>query len=472
MINRILIRIKVIQILYSFLLVEKQFTLEGSPSSPTKEKRFAYALYLDMLWLLIQTAKRVERVNGDFPLAGTRFISRLLNDEAIRSLSSKYTDRNSFPLEPAVDPLVERVKDSGIFKKYLKDSGSEIGSGEENLWRDLFNLVVMTDPTVGELITKRQNYTLKGVERMHDMMNRTFGNFLASQDNISEVERALALSFDKARELYLRLLWLPVELTELQDRIIDENRHKFLKTTEDINPNMKFVENKLVESLRTNETLEGFIAKDKLSWTSEDPIMIRSLLKTITESEIYKEYMQSPRSTLSEDCELWRQLYKRVILVNDEFLQTLEDKSVFWNDDLEIISTFVLKSFRRVEEGAGDIVLDKFKDAEDERFGVELLRYLYSNKETYRRYIDEALVTERWESERLAFMDVVILETALAEILNFPKIPLEASINEYIELAKSYSSEKSGRFVNGLLGRIVRDLARQGKLVGKIKASN
>lgn len=262
-------------------------------------------------------------------------------------------------------------------------------------------------------------------------------------------------------------MWLPVELTYLADRIIDENRHKFLKTDEDVNPNMRFVENKLVEGLRTNEALEGYITKGKLSWATEDPIMVRSLLKAIQDSEVYQVYMNQPETTLADDCELWRQLYKRVILANDDFLQALEDKSVFWNDDLEIISTFVLKSFRRVEEGSADIVLDKFKDEEDERFGAELLRYLYSNKETYRRYIDEVLVGGRWDAERLAFMDVVILETALAEILNFPKIPLEASINEYIELAKSYSSEKSGKFVHGILGTVVKNLTKRGILVGK-----
>lgn len=467
MINRILIRIKVIQILYSFLLVEKQFTLESNPSAPTKEKRFAYALYLDMLVLLIKVSGRIERRKGEYPLKETRFISRLMNDDTIKSLLAKYANEH-YPFAPVVSELADTIQESGIYKKYLKDSSSELGSGQEHLWRDIFTMIVMADPKVGELMALCQNYTLRGVERMHGMMNHTFSNFLASQDNVSEVEQALLHSLDKARELYLRLLWLPVELTDLQDRILDENRYKHLKSEEDVNPNMRFVENQLVDALRRCETLQNEVENNKLSWMTEDPILLRKLLKSITSSEVYQNYMQAPATTLAADCELWRQLYKKVILDNEDFLQSLEDRSVFWNDDLEIISTFVLKSFRRVEEQKwSTIVLDKFKDDEDRRFGSELLRYLYENKETYRRYIDEAIDRGKWETERLAFMDMVILETALAEILNFPKIPLVASINEYIELAKSYSSAKSGQFVNGILANVIKNLKTEGVITGK-----
>lgn len=467
MINRILIRIKVIQILYSFLLVEKQFTLESNPTAPTKEKRFAYSLYLDMLVLLIRLANRVERRPGDSPLAATRFISRLMIDDTIKSQLAKY-GHEPFPYAALVDSLADRVKESGIYKKFLKDSGNDVGSGEEHLWRDIFNLIVMNDPDVAAVTARRVNYTLKGVERMHDMMNRTFTNFLASQDNIAEVERALALSLDKARELYFRLLYLPVELTDLQDRILDENRHKYLKSEEDINPNLRFVENRIVEALRNNETIDSFVAKNKIAWSADEPVLLRNLLKAILDSEIYADYMALPEVTIHDDSELWRNLFKRVILDNTDFLETLEDKSVFWNDDLETIATFVLKSFRRIEDGeVSDAVLDKFKDDEDARFGFELLQYLYKNKETYRRYIDDAVSGGNWDIERLAFMDMVILETAIAEIMNFPKIPLSVSVNEYIELAKSYSSARSGSFVHGILGAVVARLQKEGKLLKK-----
>ena len=465
MINRILIRIKVIQILYSFLLVEKQFTLEGNPTAPTKEKRFAYSLYLDMLVLLIRVADSIERRPGDKPLSGTRFISRLLLDDTVKSLIRKYSSE-PFQLQGAVPSVAERVRESGLYKKYLKQAGNDIGAGEENLWRDLFNIVIMSDPEVGSLMAQRQNFTLKGVERMQDMMNKTFVNFLESQDNVAEVEKALAVSLDKARELYFRLLCLPVELTDLQDRILDEKRHKFLKSEEDINPNMRFVENRVIDALRHNEEIDAYIGKNKLSWYNDEPVMMRNLLRAITESEFYADYMNLPTATVNDDFELWRNLFKRVILENTGFLETVEEKSVFWNDDLEIISTFVIKTLRRLAEGdTAGAVLEKYKDDEDARFGSELLRYLYRNKDVYRRYIDEALNGSSWDKDRLAFMDIVILETAMAEILNFPKIPLQVSVNEYIELAKSYSTAKSGQFVHGVLGSVIGRLQKEGLLL-------
>ena len=233
---------------------------------------------------------------------------------------------------------------------------------------------------------------------------------------------------------------------------------------EDLNPNLKFVENSLVEEIRKNETVASFVEKNKLSWIQTDPLMMDSLLKAIMNSEIYEEYMADPVSSPVKDAEFWKNIFKKVILENQDFLEYLEDKSVFWNDDLEIMSTFALKTLRRLSEGDRNAVLDKFKDEEDARFGYDLIRYVLKNKDEYRGYIDEALVEHRWDRDRLAFMDVLVIETALAEILNFPKIPLSVSVNEYIEIAKSYSSAKSGSFVNGLLASVLRNLKENGKL--------
>lgn len=453
MINRILIRIKVIQTLYSYLLVEKPFSLEGKPTQPTKEKRFAYSLYQDMIVLLVKLARAVEEKSGNFPLVSTRFISRLLLDENVNALLARYRTED-YPFAGLIPELAAKVKESAIYKTYIKNLKKDPSASDENLWKDIFGFVVMADPRIGEVMASRTNYTLKGVERMHEMMNRTFSDFLVSQDDIREVEKALGRSLDKARELYLRLLALPVDITNLQERILDDNQYKFLKSEEDINPNLRFVENRLIRAILADDVLEKQIDNEKINWLAEDPVLVRSLLKAVLSSDVYKEYMEAPESDLQTDCQLWRNLYKKVILDNPEFLEALETKSVFWNDDLDILSTFVLKSFRHVEEGkSGTMVFDKFKDEEDKCFGTELLRSVYKNKDTYRRYINDAVAAGKWDTDRLAFMDMVILITALAEIMNFPKIPLVVSINEYIELAKSYSTAKSGAFVNGVLDR-------------------
>lgn len=464
MINRILIRIKVIQILYSFLLVEKQFTLEDAPASPTRESRFAYSLYMDMLLLMMRLSKMVERRANDYPLAQTRFMERLRLDDILAANAKRNSSLNPFSGIEA--SIASKIEQSAIYKKYLKDLGNHVAGAEEEVWRNLFSHVIITDPDLNKIISSRENYSLKALERMKEMMNRTFVNFLASQDNVEDVERALATSLDKTRELYYRLLWLPVELTDMQDRRLDDNRHKFLKTEEDINPNLRFVENSVVDALRHNQEVETYISKNKLSWLKDDPLMMHQLLKAVLESNIYQEYMAKESVSPREDASLWRDLLRNVILVNANFLESLEEKSVLWNDDVDIISEFVMKTFRRIADGEGpEAVFDKFKDEEDARFGSQLLRALYLHKEEYRSYIDHAVKDGSWEAERLAFMDVVILEAALAEILNFPGIPLRVSVNEYIELAKSYSTARSGQFVNGVLGAVIDRLKKEGKLL-------
>ena len=212
--------------------------------------------------------------------------------------------------------------------------------------------------------------------------------------------------------------------------------------------------------------MEDYVEDNKISWIAEDRQLLESLLTTIMNSEVYQDYMRFPATDFQTDCDFWRDIFKYVILNDENFLEALENKSVFWNDDLDIISTFVLKTLRRFEEGCpgNRPVLPMYKDEEDAQFGFKLFSDVVKNKDVYRRYIDDSIVGEKWDSERLAFMDVVVTMTALSEIINFPKIPLVVSINEYIELAKSYSTSKSGAFVNGLLSSITEKLREENKI--------
>lgn len=463
MINRVLIRIKVIQILYSYLLVEKKFSFESMPSAPTKEKRFAYALYLDMLVLFYRIARSIKRRGGDMPLADTRFIKRIGADEQLKSLNWKYGSAG-FPMESAVDRLADQIKNSSYYKNWLKKVEAGEPGAEESVWPELFTLFILADKGLSETISQRENFTLKGLERMRGMMEDTFANFMASQDDGAEADKALCESLDKARELYFRLLLLPVELTYMEERRLEENSRKYLATPEDLNPNMRFVDNAFVAALRDSEIFRNFVDSNKLSWIPEEQVMMDSLLTSILESDIYQEYMEAPSTDMAIDCEFWKNVFRKIIFTNENFLQALEDKSVFWNDDLDIMGTFVIKTIKRVEEGNTHPILDKFKDEEDARFGYDLLRFVLRNKDQYRGYIDDVLVEHKWDRDRLAFMDVVIMITALAEILNFPKIPLKVSINEYLEIAKSYSSAKSSSFVHGLLGDVVDKLKEEHKL--------
>ena len=467
MINSILIRIKVIQILYSYLLVEKQFTLPSLPESPTKEKRFAYSLYMDLLVLMLKVAESIGRRGGDRPLEDTRFIKRIKSDDSVKSLLAKYR-MTPYQFEGVVDSLAEKVKNSAVYKNFLKDRKENKIGIDSSVWNEICNLIIFPDAEINRIISRRENFTLKAVDSTRALLDETFSNFMSSQDGGQEAIRTLGISLDKARELYFRLLWLPVELTDMQERKLDERRYRHLATAEDLNPNLKFVENSMVKELRNSDEIRNYIEKEKISWEKEEPVMMENLLKAVLDSDIYKEYMANPVETPKEDAELWRIILRKIVFTNEHFLETMEDKSVFWNDDLDIIGTFAIKSFRKFEEGdKTHAVLQKFKDEEDARFGNELIKAVLKNKDTYKGYVDDAIDRALWESERLAFMDVVIILTALAEILNFPKIPLTVSLNEYIEIAKSYSSAKSGGFVNGILAKIITNLQKEGVLLKK-----
>ena len=465
MINRVLIRIKVVQLLYSYFLVQNNFTVQSAPTAPTKEKRFAYALYLDYLYLMMDIAESINQRTKNSPLYETRFIQRLLSDNIMRSVCGRYSGGRC-PLEPCVDELCDRIKNSAIYKNFLKDT-----KADSKIWPDLFRHFISVDSRIHTIAEGYENYSLRGGDRAKEMIAQTFSEFASSQDNVFDGLADLRSSLEKARELYFRLLMLPIEITYQREVEIDERRHRYLASDEDLNPNPKFIDNELVKLLSDDEIIKEFAQKNKISWVEQDRELIRHLLKKIMESDLYKTYMADPVSDLHEDCEFWRKAMRNIILSNPDFLEILETMSVFWNDDVDIMGEFVLKTFRRFEEKASqpdsdikDPVMPMYKDDEDAKFGRELFEATVKNHAVYRGYIDEALNTQHWDSERLAYMDVVIMETAIAEILNFPKIPIQASLNEYIEIAKCYSSGKSGSFINGLLASVITNLKESGKL--------
>lgn len=300
---------------------------------------------------------------------------------------------------------------------------------------------------------------------MRNLMEETFSNFSSSQSHIDDALRTLRHSLDMARELYLRLLILPIELTELQARNLEAARNKYVVTDHDLNPNMRFVDNEFVKALEADPQIQELLEKGTYSWIASDPILLSSLLKLILCSDEYQNYMNASSTDFAGDCEFWRRMLKYVLFPSQELAEAMEDKSVFWNDDIDIIGTFVLKTIRRFSEQNPEPVLPMYKDDEDATFGRDLFTRAVRGKEEYRALIDSVLNKDSWDTDRLAFMDVVICLTAVAEILGFPKIPVNVSINEYIEIAKAYSTTKSGFFINGLLGAIVSKLSAEGKLM-------
>ena len=267
---------------------------------------------------------------------------------------------------------------------------------------------------------------------------------------------------DKTYELYHYLMRLPVELTHIQEMRLDEARNKYMPTDEELNPNMKFVNNRLVAELAQNEQLEQFAQEHTVTW-NDDPIFERLMLEKILKSDIYNDYMADDEDNMIADSLLWQQLMKQVILPDENMSDAIEQRSLFWTeDDLDLLGQFVCKTFRRLGEGADDAILPMYKDEEDSSFGKELFTAAVTLMPESNALIDDLLQESRWDKDRVVLMDRIIMCTALAELRTFDKIPTAVTLNEYIELAKNFSTTASGKFVNGILNNAVKQLLKDG----------
>ena len=270
---------------------------------------------------------------------------------------------------------------------------------------------------------------------------------------------------DKTYELYHYLMRLPIELTHIQEIKLDEARNKYMPTEEDLNPNMKFVNNRLVAALAANEQLQQYAQDHSITW-NDDPIFERLMLDKVIKSDLYNDYMADDEVTDIGDSLLWQQLLKQVIVPDENMADAIEQRSLFWTeDDVDLTLQFVYKTFRRIAEGDEDAIMPMFKDEEDSEFGKELFKATVTMMPENNALIDELVQDSRWDKDRIVLMDRIIMCTALAEALAFEKIPTAVTLNEYIELAKNFSTAASGKFVNGILNNAIKRLRHEGKII-------
>ena len=282
--------------------------------------------------------------------------------------------------------------------------------------------------------------------------------------SLSAALKDLESSLAKTYELYHYLLRLPVELTHIQEMRLDEARNKYMPTEEDLHPNMKFVNNRLVAALAGNEQLRQFADEHTVTW-NDDPILERLLLDKILKSELYQEYMADEDDSMTGDCLLWQQLMKQVIVPDENMADAIEQRSLYWTeDDVDMTVQFVNKTLRRLADGAEDAILPMYKDEEDSQFGRELFTATVSLMPENNALIDELVLSSRWDKNRIVLMDRIIMCAALAEVRTFDKIPTAVTLNEYIELAKNFSTPASGKFVNGILNNAVNRLLKDGTI--------
>lgn len=291
----------------------------------------------------------------------------------------------------------------------------------------------------------------------------TYAYYQNGHHNMDTAEKELLFSLSKACDLYNYLLGLIVAITQEERRRVDiATRRAEREGTE--TPSQRFAFNKFATQLEENKQLNLFMEDKKMSWEN-DVEAVRKLCDQIEQSPLYQEYMMSDAEDYETDRELWRRIYRTLIQGNEDLDAILEEKSLYWNDDKEIVDTFVLKTIKRFDPAnkADQELLPEYDDTEDREYALKLFRSTILNADTYQRYMSET--SRNWNFSRLAYMDVVLMQIAIAEMLTFPNIPISVTINEYVDLAKLYSTPKSGGYINGMLDAIARHLVDTGRLL-------
>lgn len=295
----------------------------------------------------------------------------------------------------------------------------------------------------------------------------TYAYYQNGSNNIDSAEKELFFSLSKAYDLYHQLLALIVAVTKESRRRLEVLQAK-AKREGAIEPSQKFAYNRFAIQLENNKQLCDFMETQKHTWADE-PEFVGRLFEQIEQGKMYKDYMEAPEDNYDHDRELWRKLYRTLIQENENLDSILEEQSLYWNDDKEVVDTFVLKTIKRFDEknSASQELLPEY-DSEDEKdYARKLFRAAILNANDYQHYMSET--SRNWDFSRLAYMDVIIMQIAIAEMMNFPSIPISVTINEFVELSKFYSTPRSAGYINGMLDAIARHLVNTGKLVKYIK---
>lgn len=282
-------------------------------------------------------------------------------------------------------------------------------------------------------------------------------------DNLDKEEKFLFQSIENTQNLYLLLLSALIEIKKKEEEYINLASKKHLATKEERNPNLKFINNKVLVLLSESEVLETALDDNNINnWKLNDDIIL-GLIDTIKESQLYQNYMQKPVGSFEEDKNFIVDLYTEVIAPSDRLYDYLEDFKLTWVDDLPGINTLIVKQIKQLKGENDTLIVPKvYKDEDDKDFVKNLFRKTVLNEvELSKEYIDK---TPNWDVERIAEIDTIILKMAICELLKFPSIPTKVTINEYLEIAKEYSTPKSSIFINGILDNLVKEFTQDGKL--------
>lgn len=288
-------------------------------------------------------------------------------------------------------------------------------------------------------------------------MQSIYAMLQSKNTDIDKEDKFLSFSIANMYNLYLILISLLIEIREKAEERLTLSKKKYLATREEINPNTSFVNNKVLLMLRDNKLIREELKRKKFNHWDIDSEYVTLILDEIYSSELYKNYMSKPVSSFSEDKGILMDIYREIIAPNEKLYDYIEDKNLTWLDDLPLVNTLILKVLKKAKATSGHdhFLPTLYKDEDDIRFARDLLKKTVLNDEKLQSEIEGK--TPNWDTERIAEIDSILLKMAICEFLNFPSIPVKVTINEYLEIAKEYSTPKSSIFINGILDKLVKE---------------
>ena len=280
-------------------------------------------------------------------------------------------------------------------------------------------------------------------------------------DDLAMAEKELIFSIGKTYDLYHYIFLLILELADLASEKIEIALQKNIPSAQDLNPNRKFIENAVVRQLRDNIDLKKYVNENKLSF-SNNPDIPRTLYNGLIAWEPFLEYMRSDEQTYQSDKKIIIRLVTEFFALSDDLLAGFEEQSIYWNDDMDYVSAMVEKTLKKFKPDAGErnTLMPLYKNEEDKEYAMILFRKAILRGKECSGLIDKN--TTNWEVERIALMDILVMQLAITEIMEFPEIPVKVTLNEYIEISKYYCTSKSSTFVNGILDKVVREMRETG----------
>lgn len=286
----------------------------------------------------------------------------------------------------------------------------------------------------------------------------------SANPSIDTQEKFLHHSIDQMQDLYLLMLQLFVALQEQAEKFLNTSQKKHLATALEKNPSHTFVDNKLIRVIATNSTFSEIIEKKKLNYWYLDGEYVNIIFNELRELEWYNDYLLKKETTYKEDQDFVIKIFKEVVAPNDKLYEYIEDKRLTWVDDFPIVNTAIVKMLGKLSEknASSLLVPNLYKNDEDREYALQLFRKVILNEDKLNAQIEGK--TPNWDQDRIADIDLIILKMGIAEFLYFPSIPVRATINEYLEVSKEYSTPKSSIFVNGILDKIVKEFEENGKL--------